>query len=148
MNTSIIFFLLELFIFIKADDDCIKKEKLKCTGRPYFNVTLMAYYADYSSDISSDYLDMKDNKLSNLQDYIDGRANYVTAAMDIIPSLPYGSSICIPELNKHYRRQIKIQVRDYSVDLKGQGFKVVDICVRSEGDSYDKAVNRLVTIYI
>lgn len=50
----------------------------------------------------------------NLKDYVDERGEFVTAAMDIIPQLPYGSRICIPELNKHYNRPIEIQVISFS----------------------------------
>lgn len=66
--------------------------------------------------------------------------------MDQKLKIPYGTSVCIPELNKHYGHRIRIQVRDTSSDLKGMGFKRADICVRSETDSYDLTVNRKITL--
>ncbi|CAG5073670.1 Protein of unknown function [Cotesia congregata] len=91
---------------------------LKCIGCPYYN------------------------------DFLDGRDEYVTAAMDTNSEIPYGTKVCIPELNQHFKQYIPIQVRDYSPDLEGEGHSSLDICVRGESDSYDFAVNRMVTLYI
>ncbi|XP_034950991.1 uncharacterized protein [Chelonus insularis] len=140
MRLIIVFFFCHNFI--KASD------YINCTGCPYHNVSLAAYYPDYSSDNSLDYLDMRGKKLNTLQDFIDGREAYVTAAMDLIPDVPYGTKICSPELNEHFGMHIPIQVRDYNNDLKGNGFSRLDLCVRSESDSYDVAVNKIITIYI
>lgn len=40
---------------------------LKCSGRSHRNVTLTAYYPDYTSDDEIDYLDVRGNKLNTLQ---------------------------------------------------------------------------------
>ncbi|XP_016842409.1 uncharacterized protein LOC100119572 [Nasonia vitripennis] len=120
---------------------------LSCTGRPHYNATLTAYYPDFTSDAESDYLDSRGKKLRNLQDFLDGRAEYVTVAMEELPRLSYGSVVCVPELNQHFGRRIPLQVRDHGMNLDGKGFTRLDICVRTEADSYDNAVNRLVTIY-
>lgn len=61
--------------------------------------------------------------------------------MDEDLNIPYGTVICIPQLNAHYRRRIILQVRDAANNVQGQGYRRVDICVRSEADSYDHAVN-------
>ncbi|XP_011300884.1 uncharacterized protein [Fopius arisanus] len=135
-------------ILVDANERNLNRTDLKCVGRPHYNVSLTAYFPDYESDNENDYLDVRGKKLRNLQDFIDGRSEYVTAAMDMIPEVPYGTHLCIPELNEHFGRQIHIQVRDYGGNLKDQGFSQVDICVRSESDSYDNAVNRLVTVYV
>ncbi|XP_008558615.1 uncharacterized protein LOC103579089 [Microplitis demolitor] len=135
-------------IFLSQCAEVCLNPGLKCVGCPYYNVSLTAYYPDYASDDSSDYLDMRGKKLKTLQDFLDGRDEYVTAAMDKNPEIPYGTRVCIPELNQHFKQYIPIQVRDYSPDLEGEGHSSVDICVRSESDSYDFAVNRMVTLYI
>lgn len=44
------------------------------------------------------------------QDYIDGRAEYVTVGMDSLPEIVYGTRLCSPELNEHYGMQIPLQV--------------------------------------
>ncbi|XP_058794263.1 uncharacterized protein LOC131665978 [Phymastichus coffea] len=123
------------------------EQNLSCSGRAHFNVTLTAYYPDFTSENESDYLDSRGKKLRALQDFIDGRAEYVTVAMDHIEKLPYGSTICVPELNEHFRRMIPLQVRDHGLNLRSKGFSRLDICVRTEADSYDNAVNRVVTLY-
>lgn len=66
--------------------------------------------------------------------------------MDDELGVPYGTEICIPELNRHYGHRIRFEVRDTSSDLKGSGYSRVDVCVRSEMDSYDISVNRKVTV--
>lgn len=79
---------------------------------------------------------------------MDGREEYVTAAMDRHLNLPYGTSVCIPELNRHYRRRILIEVRDMDIEFDNLGVSQIDICVRSEADSYDVSINRPVTLVI
>ncbi|KAJ8682811.1 hypothetical protein QAD02_018603 [Eretmocerus hayati] len=123
------------------------RSDLACFGRAHHNVTLTAYYPDFSSDNESDFSDSMGKKLRTLQDFLDGRGEYVTVAMDDMPNLPYGSIICVPELNEHFGRAIPLQVRDYGVNVARMGYSRLDVCVRSEADSYDNAVNRLVTVY-
>lgn len=66
--------------------------------------------------------------------------------MDENLGIPYGSPVCIPELNEHFGHRIRLQVRDSSSDLYRKGYKRADICVRSEMDSYDVTVNRKITL--
>jgi hypothetical protein len=40
---------------------------LICSGRPHYNVSLTAYYPDFTSNDESDYLDIKGKKLRTLQ---------------------------------------------------------------------------------
>lgn len=70
----------------------------------------------------------------------------MTLSMDSKIGIPYGTPACIPELNEHFGHKIRLQVRDSSSDLDGMGYRRADICVRSETDSYDGAVNRRVTL--
>lgn len=66
--------------------------------------------------------------------------------MDDTLKLPYGTKVCIPQLNQHFGHRIILEIRDTSADLSGHGYKRADICVRSEIDSYDVTVNRKVTL--
>lgn len=66
--------------------------------------------------------------------------------MDKMLKIPYGTKICIPELNEHFGHRILLEVRDTSFDLNNSGFSRADICVRTEIDSYDELVNRFVTL--
>ena len=71
---------------------------------------------------------------------MDNRAEFVTVAMDKSLNIPYGKSVCIPEINAHFRRYIKFEVRDTNEDIT-DGYRRLDICVRSEADFYDNIVN-------
>lgn len=66
--------------------------------------------------------------------------------MDEKLQIPYGTNVCIPQLNQHFGHRIRIQVRDTSSDLTGTGYTRADICVRSETDSYDIILNEVVTL--
>lgn len=61
--------------------------------------------------------------------------------MDRGLQLPYGTPLCVPLLNRRYGRLVPLQVRDTDADLDGQRFGQVDVCVRSEADSYEATVN-------
>lgn len=73
-------------------------------------MTLTAYYPVFDSDNESDYLDVKMKKLRTLQDFLDGRTEFVTVSMDLDSGIPYGTKLCIPELNAKFLRQIPLQV--------------------------------------
>ncbi|XP_014228480.1 uncharacterized protein LOC106653521 isoform X2 [Trichogramma pretiosum] len=136
-----------VFLLCRASFSDAIRPDLSCVGRPHANVTLTAYYPDFMSEDESDYLDSRGKKLRTLQEFLDGRASFVTVAMDEVFRLKYGSVVCIPELNEHFGKMIPLQVRDHGPNLIGKGFSRLDICVRSEADSYDTAVNRMVTLY-
>lgn len=142
-------FIILLIPFAIANE---RNSDLGCSGHVYYNVTLSAYYPDFNSDFESDYSDARMKKLRTLQDFLDGRAEFVTASMDLDSGIPYGTRICIPELNKKFLRQIPLQVRDRShyddVKISSPDFSHVDICVRTEEDTYDNSVNGLVTLYM
>ncbi|XP_053663669.1 uncharacterized protein LOC128712820 [Anopheles marshallii] len=118
--------------------------ELDCPGNvTYGPITLTAYHPLFDSDRKRDYLDAENRKLYTLQEYLDNRAPYVTVGMDPDLRLPYGKEACIPELNRHFRRAVRLQVRDTHEDLRGGGYRRVDICVRTQEDSYDDVVNLL-----
>ncbi|XP_054285538.1 uncharacterized protein LOC129002051 [Macrosteles quadrilineatus] len=123
-------------------------EDVVCACGVGYNATLSAYFPVFDSDDIADYTDRAGTKLHSLQEFLDGRSPYVTASMDRGLNLPYGTALCIPELNRHYRRRINIEVRDTHADLDGFGTSKVVICVRSVADSYDLAVNRPVSLII
>ncbi|XP_058063392.1 uncharacterized protein LOC131213378 [Anopheles bellator] len=117
---------------------------LECPG----NVTdgrllITAYRPQYESDRKRDYLDARHQKLYTLQEYLDDRAPYVTVGMDPLLRVPYGTEVCVPELNRHFRRPVQLRVCDTHEDLSGGGYRRLEICVRTQEDSYDDAVNLL-----
>ncbi|XP_043506696.1 uncharacterized protein LOC122527009 [Frieseomelitta varia] len=139
------------FISTNSEIDTSRPE-LSCSGRAHYNVTLAAYYPVFDSDNESDYLDARMKKLRTLQDYIDERAEFVTVSMDLDSGIPYGTKLCIPELNEKFLRKIPLEARDKShynnVKTNSPDFSHVDICVRTEEDTYDNSVNRVVTLYV
>lgn len=117
--------------------------ELKCNGNiTYHNVSMTAYYPSFEENNPRDYHDKNDKKLKNLQDFIDNRVSYITASMDESLKIPYGTPVCIPELNKKFRRSLKFQIRDTSYDIRNSKYTRIDICVRTEVDSYDDSVNQ------
>ncbi|XP_046390244.1 uncharacterized protein LOC124158885 [Ischnura elegans] len=120
-------------------------KSVPCVGKHVYNATATAYYPSHHPN-EDGFVDMRGKKLRTLQDYIDGRARYVTISIDPSLKIPYGTRVCIPQLNKHYRRQIPFEVRDASDTVWRRRYTRVEICVRSEEDSYDLAVNRNVTL--
>ncbi|XP_012246675.1 uncharacterized protein LOC100743567 [Bombus impatiens] len=141
-----------LFFASAASASDTRSTELSCSGRAYYNVTLTAYYPVFDSDNEFDYLDARTRKLRNLQDYLDGRAEFVTVSMDLDSGIPYGTKLCIPELNEKFLRPIPLQARDKSryndVSRNSPDFSHVDICVRTEQDTYDNSVNGIATLYV
>lgn len=87
--------------------------------------------------------------LNTLQDYLDDRTHYVTVAGNLRSGISYGTKICIEELNERFGKQISLQIRD-QVDCGNDvnKFSRLEICVRTEEDTYDTYVNGLVTVYV
>ncbi|XP_034178472.1 uncharacterized protein LOC117603423 [Osmia lignaria lignaria] len=145
-------FILIIISVVFASERSLNRSDFNCSGRAYHNVTMAAYYPDFNSDNESDYLDARMKKLRTLQDFLDGRNAFVTVSMDLDSGIPYGTKVCIPELNAKFQRQIPLQVRDRShyddVKSKLPDFSHVDICVRTEEDTYDNSVNGIVTLYV
>ncbi|CAK9819982.1 hypothetical protein ANTQUA_LOCUS10393 [Anthophora quadrimaculata] len=152
MKKGILPFVVFLISFVSAIEKSSNRANLSCSGRAYYNVTLAAYYPNFNSDDVSDYLDVKMKKLRTLQDFLDGRGEFVTVSMDLDGGIPYGTKLCIPELNEKFQRQIPLQARDRShyddVQTESLDFSHVDICVRTEEDTYDNSVNGIVTLYV
>ncbi|XP_033333804.2 uncharacterized protein LOC117224777 [Megalopta genalis] len=149
----IIAFLMTFVVTVSlASERSLNRSDLKCSGRAYENVTMAAYFPDFSSDDEFDHLDARMKKLRTLQDFLDGRAEFVTVSMDLDSGIPYGTKVCIPEINEKFGNQIPLQVRDRShykdVITKSPDFSHVDICVRTEEDTYDSYVNGIVTLYV
>ncbi|XP_011344966.1 uncharacterized protein LOC105283692 isoform X2 [Ooceraea biroi] len=140
-----------LFSTILATDRNSNRTDLKCEGRAFHNTSLSAYYPIFGTDDKRNHLDDQGKMLNTLQDYLDDRAPYVTVAGNLKSGIPYATQICIKELNEQFGRRISLQIRDqidYESDEVDLDFSRLEICVRSEEDTYDAYVNRLVTVYM
>lgn len=92
------------------------------------------------------YLDRKGKKLHTLQDYLAGKAPYVSVAMDKKMKIPYGTKLRIAELEKKYGRPIEFRVVDTGGAFTGRGTSRIDICTGSKKDSLDKTINGPLTL--
>ncbi|XP_018301391.1 uncharacterized protein [Mycetomoellerius zeteki] len=146
-------FALLLFSVVFASDERSNRTDLKCFGFAIHNVSLSAYYPVFGTDDKRNHLDDLGKELRTLQDYIDGRTHFVTVAGNLKSGISYGTKICIEKLNEQFGRQIPLQIRDQS-DYEYDGpkevldFSRLEICVRTEEDTYDKYLNDFVTVYI
>lgn len=94
--------------------------------------------------------DMKGKKLNTLQDFLSGKAPYVSIALDknlySKGVVKYGDTFRIPELEKKYGKPIIFKAVDTGGAFTNKGFGRVDICTGSEKDSEDSGVNGSLTL--
>ncbi|MEQ8171961.1 MAG: M15 family metallopeptidase [Candidatus Eremiobacterota bacterium] len=107
-------------------------------------------YYPHNSKMEGGYLDKKGNKLTTLQDVLDGKAKSAAIALDknLYKSgqVKYGDSFTIPEIDKKYGRHIDFRAVDTGGAFTGKGFSRVDICTGSKKDSLDPTVNGKLTL--
>ena len=84
-------------------------------------------------------------ELVTLQDYLAGKGGYVSVAMDT-KSFPYGTELCIPEMEKKYGRQIVFRVVDTGSAFTGQGTSRIDICTANQTAAQDGTINGGLTL--
>ncbi|MFN8611157.1 MAG: hypothetical protein U0931_26675 [Vulcanimicrobiota bacterium] len=113
------------------------KKTAKATGT--------GYYPD-SSAMEGGYVDRKGKKLNTLQDFLAGKADYVSVAMDKNENIPYGTKLRIPELEKKYGRPIEFRVVDTGGAFTGKGSSRIDICTANEKASTDPTINGPLTL--
>ncbi|XP_050462879.1 uncharacterized protein LOC126857468 [Cataglyphis hispanica] len=144
-------FALFLFSMVLATDKNLNRTDLKCVGHVFHNVSLSAYYPVFGTNDKRNHLDDRGKMLNTLQDYLDGRTRYVTVAGNLRSGIPYGTKICIEKLNERFGKQVFLEIRDqidYENDDVANDFSRLEICVRTEEDTYDTYVNDIVTIYV
>ncbi len=116
-----------------------------CAGTVY-SARATAYYPA-STRLEGGHTDRIGKKLHTLQDYLDGRVNTVSVAMDAT-ALPYGAKVCIPELNELYGKGIDFRVVDTGGAFRGKGVSRIDICVRSKRDALHAGLNRRLELVV
>jgi len=97
------------------------------------------YYPD-PSELEGGFADRKGNPLHTLQDYLAGKAPFVSVAMDT-KAFPYGTELQIDELDAQYNQHIPFRVVDTGDAFKGQGTGRMDICVANQRASLDPVIN-------
>jgi 3D (Asp-Asp-Asp) domain-containing protein len=97
-------------------------------------------YYPSSDPIEGGFTDRRGAPLHTLQDYLAGRADYVSVAMDTT-AFPYGTHVRIPELEAEYGQEIDFRVVDTGGAFRGKGTSRIDICTASRHDSLDATIN-------
>lgn len=80
------------------------------------------------------------NRLYTLQQYLAGKAPYVSVAMDS-NAFPYGTHLRIPEIEAEYGRSIDFRVVDTGGRFRRKGTSRVDICTSGSSASHDPVIN-------
>lgn len=102
------------------------------------------YYPD-SSPLEGGFVDRRDQPLRTLQDFLSGKANYVSVAMDS-KAFPYGTKLRIPELEAKYGKQVEFRVVDTGGAFVGKGTSRIDVCTANKKASLDPVINGPLTL--
>ena len=92
------------------------------------------------------FTDRRGLALNTLQDFLEGKAKYVSVAMDKHLPLKYGSTLRIRELDARFGKSIEFRVVDTGEAFNGKRYSRVDICVRNQPASLDPALNGRLTL--
>lgn len=131
-------------------------------------------YYPHNSKMEGGYHDMLGKPLRTLQDFLDGKAEYVSIAldknmyehyikaqrqkfaktgqnkyhkyMDMQPQVKYGDIFRIPELEKKYGKVIIFKAVDTGGAFTDKGFSRVDIATRSNHHAKDRTINGPLTL--
>jgi hypothetical protein len=107
-------------------------------------------YYPANSKMEGGFVDKVGKPLRTLQDYLDGKADYVSIALDknLYKSgkIKYGDTFRIPELEAKYGRKIVFKAVDTGGAFTNKGFGRVDICTRSAKHSVEPTVNGKLTL--
>jgi peptidoglycan hydrolase-like protein with peptidoglycan-binding domain len=102
-------------------------------------------YFPENSRMEGGFNDRKGKPLHTLQDYLSGKAPYVSVAMDS-KAFPYGTKLRIPELEQKYGRPIEFRVVDTGGAFQGRGTGRIDICTANRKASLDPTINGKLTL--
>jgi peptidoglycan hydrolase-like protein with peptidoglycan-binding domain len=102
-------------------------------------------YYPANTRMEGGFKDRLGRPLNTLQDYLAGRAPYVSVAMDR-NAFPYGTKLRIPELEAKYGRPIEFRVVDTGGAFRGRGTSRIDICVENRRASLDPTINGPLTL--
>ncbi len=106
---------------------------------PVYEAVGSGYFPDPSL-MEGGFTDMRGRPLRTLQDYLAGRASYVSVAMDL-RAFPYGTRLRIRELEARYGQRIEFRVVDTGGAFRGKGTARMDICTANRAMSFDATIN-------
>lgn len=102
-------------------------------------------YYPHPSRLEGGYVDRRGARLNTLQDFLAGRAPFVSVAMDK-SVFSYGTKLRIPELERKYGRQIEFRVVDTGGAFRNKGTSRIDICTANNAASLDPTINGPLTL--
>jgi hypothetical protein len=103
------------------------------------------YYPD-ASVLEGGFVDRRNKPLRTLQEFLHGKAEYVSVAMDKNLNIPYGTKLTVPEIEASYNTPIEFRVVDTGDDFTDKGYSRIDICTADKPSSEDPAINRMLTL--
>ncbi len=107
-------------------------------------------YYPANTKMEGGFKDKIGKPLRTLQDFLDGKASYVSIALDknLYKSgkIKYGDTFRIPELEAKYGRKIIFKAVDTGGAFTNKGFSRVDVCTRSKTHSLDPTINGKLTL--
>lgn len=105
-----------------------------------FRARATGYYPD-ASPLEGGFVDRIGNPLHTLQDVIADQSPYVSCAMDS-DVFPYGTRLCIPEMDALFKKPIEFRVVDTGQAFEGKGTARIDICCADKAASELDMVNK------
>jgi peptidoglycan hydrolase-like protein with peptidoglycan-binding domain len=107
-------------------------------------------YYPANNRMEGGFNDKQGKPLHTLQDFLAGRSDYVSIALDKNlyrnGDISYGDRFRIPELEAKYGRQIEFRAVDTGGAFTNRGFGRVDICTASRAASLDPTINGPLTL--
>lgn len=131
---------------VDVGQDIAEKTVTRCCPGKAYRARTTAYYPD-KTKMEGGFHDRRGKPLHTLQDFLEGKADYVSVAMDK-KAFPYGTKVCLPELEEQYSRAIPFRVVDTGGAFKSKGVSRIDICVRDRKSAIKKEVNRQATLVV
>ena len=115
-----------------------------------FRAKLTAFYpgpyvTEEEEQMEGGAFDRMGARLRTLDDFMLGRAEYVSTAADV-DAFRYGAPLCIPELDEHFGKQIRFRVVDTGSAFRGKGRERLDICVATHAESLNPVLNKSVLV--
>jgi 3D (Asp-Asp-Asp) domain-containing protein len=97
-------------------------------------------YYPANNSMGGGFVDRKGAKLRTLQQFLSGRADYVSVAMDS-KAFAYGQRLRIKELDAKYGKSIVFRVVDTGGAFRGKGRTRIDVCTANRSASLDPTIN-------
>lgn len=104
-------------------------------------------YYPANNSMEGGFLDRKGAKLRTLQQFLAGRADYVSVAMDS-KAFAYGQRLRIKELEAKYGKKIIFRVVDTGGAFRNKGRARIDVCVANRSASLDSTINGRLNIEV